>query len=107
MIALFNLSATPEAENQGAFLGGLRRIVEPRGGRLTVLLDEAAFRRRLAGQAGDDARLEARRSAWSAVVAPLGLEAVGLDLDEDEPGRLVRRVEEGLLGSPSSGPGRP
>lgn len=107
VIALFNLAATPEAENQGAFLDGLRRIVEPRGGRLTVLLDEAAFRRRLAGQAKDEERLEARRSAWSALVASDGSGVIGLDLDGDEPGQLIRRLEEGLHGSPSSGSGEP
>lgn len=106
VIALFNLSATPEAENQGAFLEGLRRIVEARGGRLTVLLDEAAFRQRLSGQAADQARLEARRSAWRAVVAPHGTEVIGLDLDEDEPGQLLRRLEDGLLGSSLRGSGQ-
>ena len=106
VVVLFNLAATPEAENQGAFLGGLRRIVEPRGGRLAVLLDEAAFRQRLAGQAADEARLEARRSAWNGVSAPHTLETIALNLDEDEPGALVRRLEEGLLRSPSSGSSR-
>lgn len=106
VIALFNLSATPEAENQGAFLGGLRRIVEPRGGRLTVLLDEAAFRQRLSGQAADQARLDARRSAWTTITSPHGLGVIGLDLDEDEPGQLLRRLEDGLLRSNPNGSGK-
>lgn len=97
IVALFNLSATPEAENQGAFLAGLRRIFEPKGGRLTVLLDEAAFRQRLTGQAADEARLQARRSAWSAVVGPHGSEVIGLDLAENQPGELIRKLEDGLL----------
>ena len=103
VIVLFNLAATPEAENQGAFLGGLRRIVEPRGGQLSVILNEAAFRQRLSGQGADEARLQARRSAWSGVGAPHGVEPIGLDLEEDEPGALVRRLEEGLLRSPANG----
>lgn len=103
VVALFNLSATPEAENQGAFLAGLRGIVEPRGGRLSVLLDEAAFRQRLGGQAGDEARLETRRSAWAAVV---GGPAIGLDLDEAEHGALVGRLEDGLLRAPDGRAGK-
>ncbi|HZF43226.1 MAG TPA: DUF2868 domain-containing protein [Sphingomonadaceae bacterium] len=107
VIVLFNLAATPEAENQGAFIGGLRRIVEPRGGQLSVILNEATFRQRLSGQGADEARLQARRSAWSGVGAPHGVAFIGLDLEEDEPGELVRRLEEGLLRSPTKGADRP
>ena len=103
VIALFNLSATPEAENQGAFLAGLRIIVEPRGGHLSVLLDEAAFRARSSGQAGNVARLETRRSAWAAVVGPHAPGAIGLDLDGGEHGELVQRLEDGLLRARGSG----
>jgi len=59
-IALFDLSATPESENQGRFL---RRLVAalPPGAALAVLLDETQFARRFGGL-GD--RLAERREAW-------------------------------------------
>lgn len=106
VIALFNLSATPEFENQGAFLAGLQGVVEPRGGHLSVLLDEAAFRQRLGRQAGDDARLETRRSAWSAVIGPHARPAIGLDLDGSEHGALVQRLEDSLVRTPAPGSGK-
>jgi hypothetical protein len=59
--ALFNLAATPEKENQGAFLDFLMRQC-PRG--VAVLVDESAFVERSAGQPGADARLEERKALW-------------------------------------------
>ncbi len=99
LLALFNLSATPEAENQGAFVAGLRRLGEPRGAGVAALVDEAAFRRRLAG---GDARLQARRAAWGTVLRPHGVEPVFVDLEEDEPAALVRALEDGLLRRPTA-----
>jgi hypothetical protein len=59
--ALFNLSATPEKENHGAFLDYLGRRY-PRG--VIVLVDESGLAERNAGQPGADARLEERRALW-------------------------------------------
>ena len=59
-IALFDLSATPETENQGRFLRRLAAAL-PAGAALAVLLDESQFARRFAGL-GD--RLAQRREAW-------------------------------------------
>ena len=58
---LFNLAATPETENHGAFLDYLVRTT-PRG--IAVLLDESGLAERGAGQAGFDARLEERAALW-------------------------------------------
>jgi hypothetical protein len=59
-IALFDLSATPENENQGRFLQRLSAAL-PAGAALAVLLDESQFARRFAGM-GE--RLAQRRDAW-------------------------------------------
>jgi len=59
-IALFDLSATPETENQGRFLSRLVATL-PAGAALAVLLDESQFARRFAGL---DDRLAQRREAW-------------------------------------------
>ena len=54
---LFNLAATPEAENHGAFLGHLvRQSSRP----VLALLDESAFAERM----DDDARLSERIALW-------------------------------------------
>ncbi|MBV7539439.1 DUF2868 domain-containing protein [Duganella sp. sic0402] len=54
--ALFNLSATPEQENHGAFLDVLSKAT-PRG--LTVLLDESAYLERMGAE-----RLAERVALW-------------------------------------------
>jgi hypothetical protein len=59
--ALFNLSATPEKENHGAFLEALKRRV-PHG--LLVLVDESGMLERSVNQAGAEARLAERIALW-------------------------------------------
>ncbi|SDH65709.1 Protein of unknown function [Duganella sp. OV458] len=54
--ALFNLSATPEQENHGAFLDALSKAL-PRG--VTVLLDESAYLERMGAE-----RLAERVALW-------------------------------------------
>jgi hypothetical protein len=65
VIALFNLASTPETENHGTFLDGLKAQAQ---GPLIVLVDESAYRRRLGAQSGTDARLAERRQAWTGLV---------------------------------------
>jgi hypothetical protein len=60
--ALFNLAATPENENHGAFLDQLVRG-SPRA--VAVLIDESSLAERGAGQPGNDERLAQRRALWS------------------------------------------
>jgi hypothetical protein len=59
--ALFNLAATPEKENHGAFLDYLAQH-SPRG--VAVLIDESGLVERAAGQAGSDARIAERMALW-------------------------------------------
>ena len=58
---LFNLAATPEKENHGAFLEYLRRAGAPR---LTALIDESGLLERIGNQAGGAARLAERVALW-------------------------------------------
>jgi len=58
---LFNLAATPERENHGAFLEYLIRGT-PRG--IAVLLDESSLVERGAAQPGFDMRLDERIALW-------------------------------------------
>jgi hypothetical protein len=58
---LFNLAATPENENHGAFLDYLvRGSTRP----ITVLVDESGFLERIGIQAGGDARVAERIELW-------------------------------------------
>ena len=96
LVVLFNLSATPEAENHGALVAGIRRqIVKAKSGAgLTVLLDESGMRQRL-GPDGTD-RLESRRSAWEAMLRQQHAAPLSLDMDA-EPATLARPLEAALL----------
>ncbi|ATQ74166.1 hypothetical protein CR152_06330 [Massilia violaceinigra] len=58
---LFSLAATPEKENQGAFLDYLVRSSK-RG--IAVLIDESALVERSVAQDGDDVRLAERIALW-------------------------------------------
>jgi hypothetical protein len=58
---LFNLAATPEAENHGAFIEHLVRA-SPRG--IVVLVDESALAERLGAQAGAKQRIDERIVLW-------------------------------------------
>jgi hypothetical protein len=103
LLVLFNLSATPEAENQGALVTGLRRrIAEAKSGAaLTVLLDETAMRQRLGGDGS--ARLDSRRAAWEAMLRQQHTAPLSLDLDA-ELSSLARPLEAALLHAHSGAP---
>jgi hypothetical protein len=58
---LFNLAATPEKENHGAFIEHLVRE-SPRG--IAVLVDESSLLERLGAQAGGKSRIDERIALW-------------------------------------------
>jgi hypothetical protein len=60
-VVLFNLSATPEKENQGAFLDHFSRHS---GRRFLVMVDQSGYRERLGTQAVGDARMLERIALW-------------------------------------------
>ena len=77
VVALFDLSATPEAESQGRFVQQLAARA-PAGAATIVLVDEAVFKQRFSG---DPMRLTQRRDAWRVFAEALGTVAVCVDLD--------------------------
>lgn len=68
VVALFDLAATPEAENQGRFVQQLAAGA-PAGASAVLMIDEAAFRQRFGA---DSSRLAQRREAWRAFAEALG-----------------------------------
>lgn len=89
-VALFNLSATPERENHGAFLDHLCRGAAHG---IAALVDESGYLERLATQAGAEARLHERMALWRQFCELHGVYACMVNLvdpnarkDEIEPG---------------------
>jgi hypothetical protein len=75
-LALFDASATPEAENQGRFVARLRAVL-PTGATLIAIVDQAAFAARFAAL---PERLAQRRDAWRAWAEALAIAVVFVDL---------------------------
>ena len=95
VVALFDLSATPEAESQGRFVQQLAARA-PAGAATIVLVDEVAFKQRFSG---DPMRLTQRRDAWRVFAEALGTVAVCVDLDApDAPNATgaVRALQSAL-----------
>jgi len=76
---LFGLAQTPEVEVHGELMRRFQGELAD-GQALSVLVDAAAYRRRLAGGGRVEERLAERRRAWDRVVRDAGLTAVHLDL---------------------------
>jgi hypothetical protein len=77
VVLLFNLAATPEEENHGIVVTGVRDWLT-RGAphaQLMVLVDEGPYAVRMGAAGGADARVAERRRAWQEFVAAHGLEA--------------------------------
>ena len=89
---LFSLTATPEAENHGAFLAAVAKQVQ-RGTPLAALVDEAGFRQRFSGQ---DARLEERRKVWRQMLAMQGVEPAFVDLAQPNPTASASALTDAL-----------
>jgi hypothetical protein len=72
VVLLFSLATTPEEENHGVFIAGVRDWLAGvrREARVRVVLDEAPY----AGRMAPD-RVEERRRAWREFVAARGLQA--------------------------------
>jgi hypothetical protein len=95
-LAVFNLAATPEPENHGAFLAVLGPAASAHR---AALVDEGPYRRRLGAQAGGAARLAERRAAWRAFAATQGWAVVFADLAAPDLAQLERDLGP-LLGRP-------
>lgn len=81
VIALFDLVATPEAENHARFA---RRLAAraPAGAATIALIDETAFAQRFGAAS---ARLQQRQQAWRAWAEPLGSAPLFASLDAPDP----------------------
>jgi len=103
LVVLFNLAATPESENHGALVAGIRRrlAAHSQGVALTVLVDEAAYRDRLGRQATADTRVRERRSAWETVLGREGVNVTPVDLGEPDLLALTRLLEGALVKEPT------
>ena len=99
LLLLFSLSSTPEAENHGAFAEAVARRLKGSATRLSVLLEEGAFRRRQAGLPSGERRVEERLRAWRTVLAGAGVEPVPVSLEEEPQGEAAQRLETALLRS--------
>lgn len=99
LVLLLNLAATPEDENHGRVVAGVRDWLErvrPHA-QLLVVLDEAPYRARMASQGGAADRVAQRRATWQSFVADRGIDACFVDLSsEDATAETVERVRDAL-----------
>jgi hypothetical protein len=102
IVLLMSLASTPEDENHGTVVAGVRDwLVKSRAGaQLLVLLDEGPYAARMAAQAGAADRLEERRRAWQAFVSERGLAAATVDL---RPGEAADRLDAAAVDAVRSG----
>ena len=77
---LFNLSATPEAQNHGAFLDDQVKQAQSGARQLLVLVDESGYQARLGAQAGAQSRVRERHDLWRQFCAAHHLQAHIVDL---------------------------
>ena len=98
VVALFDLAATPEAENQGRFVQQLAARALA-GADAVLMVDETAFRQRFGA---DSTRLAQRREAWRAFAETLGTLPVFADLAAPDlvaaPQSLQRAMTSPLRG---------
>jgi len=75
-VALFDIGATPETENQGRFV---QRLAAAHGAAPLMLVDEAGFAQRFGAQ-----RLQQRRAAWLELADRLGCTLLAIDLQSPD-----------------------
>lgn len=82
IVLLLNLAATPEDENHGVVIAGVRDWLVRSGhhAQLLVLVDAGPYAARMAAQGGAGARVAERRRAWDDFIAARGLTACVVDL---------------------------
>ncbi len=85
---LFPLTATPEEESHGAFVGRLMAAAGTT--RVIALVDEAAFVRQFGA---DSERIGERRALWQQFAAARGIAPVFIDLDRPERLAVSARLQ--------------
>ena len=89
-LLLVDLTATPEAEAQGRFLGALRTAAAP----VLLLADEAEFKRRFANA---PQRLTQRRAAWQQLADAHGVPLMWADLQQPDQAESVASLQRLLV----------
>ncbi len=92
VVALFNLTATPERDVHGAFVAATAArlgTAQP----LLAVVDESAFRARWPD---DDRRLAQRRGIWSELLAGVGIVPIFVDLAAPDLAFAERAVDAAL-----------
>jgi hypothetical protein len=86
-VLLMTAASTPEPENHGAVISGLRDSLAPRSQPLPLLIviDTGPYAARMQGDATFEKRLRERRNLWSEFVAGYGLSACIVDLSDIIP----------------------
>jgi hypothetical protein len=76
LVLLLNLAATPEDENHGVLISGLRDRLASGAYRapVLVLIDEGPYAQRMAAQGGAQERMNERRRAWETFVRERNVE---------------------------------
>lgn len=101
VVLLFNLAATPEEENHGDVIAGVRGWLaaapQPRP-QLLVLVDEGPYTERMATD-GATGRVAERRDAWQQFVAAHGLAACSVNLAAAGRGEVSREQVDLLRGA--------
>ena len=94
VIVLFNMNATAERENHGAFAAS---VIAAAAGRApcVVIVDTSEFARRFAGNAP---RIAERENAWRTLLTDAGIEPIFVKLDAtdvaDAAGSVATRLEQ-------------
>jgi hypothetical protein len=101
IVLLFNLGSTPEAENHGAFVAGVKQRATAAGAGLTALLDDTAFRRKLRGGASTEHRVKDRVEAWKTILAPHDVDPVVIALESADEPASARALEAAMLRMPA------
>ena len=97
VVLLFNLAATPEEENHGAVIAGVRDWLAARQphAQLLALVDEGPYATRMTSGGAED-RVAERRDAWQKFVAAHGLGACIVNLAAAERDAAPRGEAEAL-----------
>jgi hypothetical protein len=99
-VALFDLSATPEADNQGRFARQLAAHASAATATIMVV-DEASFGQRFGAES---ARIAQRREAWRLFAERLGTLPVFVRLDAPDLNASARPLQNAMRSPVRGGP---
>ena len=101
---LFNLASTPEEENHGVLIAGIKRFIAKRESATWIvsLIDASAMRKKLSGEFEREKRLAERSAAWEKMLDSVGVAALTLDLEAAQPERWARTLRALLTHTPAT-----